>query len=589
MLAAPMVRAGPLPPSGGAEVRLGFGGVVKIGVPVPLDVLLSPLPHSGPAALVVDAPALGREAGRIVTSTTVPFQAVAGASQTVHATVVIRDPRRPLVMRVLIGGQEALQSAVPISPAQVGGRVLVALSDEHRGLAALHRLSERVAAVTGTASLLPRVWQEYLAIDLVVIRDLDEGLDAAQQEALRTWVLLGGRLLLIARPGARLPGAFTPLLPATWGAPRALGSLAGLAASDGSVFPSGPAAITALVPRPDARTVTLGGLPVLAAGGAGMGRVTVWGIDPWAPPFLEWSGRLRWWDDALGGEGPPRIDPEAIAEQLVVGTPLDPLVHMEVGGAILVYIGLVLGLLRWRPTLAGAGASLVLVPLVAGAFALLAGPTRARSATLTEVTILEPVNGMRLARSTTIAAVAVPYGGQYRITVPRGMVAQPLTPASDLGIELLEAGTVLTGAVRSGESPRPSFQAIGTASALVSASISSDGRRLAVDLGDLRAARAELRQRDRVFPLGDLPPGRSGIDLHPDGWVAAGADARALPESSARLRDGIFQGPAGGAILGGTTPVLVAELDRAAPVFALGGAGAPGQRLTILLMPLTRR
>ncbi len=588
MLAAPGARAGPLPGADGVEVRLGFGGVVKIGVPVPLDVLLPPLPQTGPAALVVDAPALGREAGRVVTATSVPFPAVAGAPQTVHASVAISDPRRPLVVRVLIDGREALRRVVPISPEQVAGRVLVALSDDQAGLASLRRLPGRVAAVSGTGSMLPRVWQEYLAVDLVVIRDLDVTLDPSQQEALRTWVLLGGRLLIIARPGVRIPAALEPLLPATWGEPRTVPSLAGLAPSDGNALPPGPATITALMPHPGARLVTVGGLPVMASGEAGMGRVIVWGIDPWLPPFLVWSGRLRWWDDALGGEGPPRIDPATLAEKLVIETPLDPLVHVEVGGAILLYVGLLLGLLRWRPTPAGAGWSLLLVLVGVGAFALLAEATRARSATLTEATILEPIDGMRIARSTTIAAVAVPYGGRYRITVPRGMVAQPITPASDLRIELSRAGTVLTGFLRSGEPPRP-FQAVGVVPVLASASISADGRQLVVDLGEARAYRAELRHHDRVFPLGALPSGRSVVDLHPDGWVAASADTRTLPEFSARLRNGIFQGPAGDAILGGTTPVLVAELDRAAPVFALGGAGAPGQRLTILLVPLARR
>ena len=563
--------------------------MIKIGVPVPLDVELPPAASTGPGELVADAPALGPKVGPVVTSTAVPFQAVAGASQIMHAPVVISDPRRPLVVRVVDNGREVFRRAVPISPGQVPGRLLVALSDDHAGLASLRRLAGRVGVAYVTGSMLPRRWQEYLAVDLVVIRDLDSPpLDPAQQEALRTWILLGGRLLLIARPGVRIPPTLEPMLPAALGETRTVPSLAALATSDGGQLPSGPATVTALVPHPAARRMTAGGLPLAASWDAGWGQVTVWGIDPWLPPFLAWSGRLRWWAEAIGNEGAPEVDPAAIADKLAIGTPLDPLVHALTGGAIILYVGLLLGLLRWRATPAGAGWSLLLVLVGLGGFSLLGEIARGRSATLTEATVLEPVGATRIARVTTSAAVVVPYGGRYRITVARDMVVQPITPSSDLRVELSRGGTVLTGVLRPGEPARP-FQAIGVAPILASAAISMDGRRLVVDLGGIRIHRAELRHRDRVYPLGDLPAGRSAADLRPDGWVAAGSEARTLPEFSARLRDAIFQGPSGGAILGGTTPVLVAELDRAAPVFTLGGAGAPGQRLTILLVPLERR
>src|ERR1700737_2453296 len=47
------------------DVRLGFDGIIKIGVPVPLEVVVPPLDLAGPAEFAVDAPALGPEAGRV--------------------------------------------------------------------------------------------------------------------------------------------------------------------------------------------------------------------------------------------------------------------------------------------------------------------------------------------------------------------------------------------------------------------------------------------------------------------------------------------------------------------------------------------
>ena len=580
--------AGAGPAADGAEVRLGFGGIVKIGVPAPLDVVLPPLGRTGPAELAADAAALGPEVGRVVTSTVVPFHAVAGAAQIVHAAVTINDPRRPLLIRVSVAGQEVLRRAVPISPERVAGRLLVALADDDVGLAALHRLPGRVEAVSIPAGALPRTWQEYSAVDLLVIRDLDPAaLDAAQQDALRTWVYLGGRLAVIVRPSSRVPSRLEPLLPATAGDARTLRGLPALTAAYGGLLPPGPLTVTALVPRSGARRVTQGALTIMASWVAGKGRVIVLGIDPLRPPLLAWSGRLRLWDEALGKEAVPVVDPAVVAELLPVGTPLDPLAHAEVGGGIVLYIALLLGLLRWRPTLAGAAGSLVLVALAVGAFALLAGAMRARSATLVQVTILEPVAAAQAARATTVGVVAVPYGGRYRVLAARGMIAQPITPSSSLRIELARDRTELTGILRLGEPARP-FEAIGLVPVPISASLSADGRHLMADLGSLRARHVELRRHNRIYRVGDLASGRSVTEIRPDGWSSVTEGGRTVSELSQHVRDAIFQGPAAGAILSGTTPVLVGEIEQVAPVFTLGGAATPGQRLTILLVPLER-
>jgi hypothetical protein len=314
----------------------------------------------------------------------------------------------------------------------------------------------------------------------------------------------------------------------------------------------------------------------------------MWGVDPWQPRFLEWQGRLRWWNDALGAETTSLVDPAAVAEKLVVGTPLDPLVHAEVGAAIVLYLAVLLGVWRWRPTLAGAAASLVIAGVGLGGFTLLARTTRDRSATLTQVTVLEPVDAVGEARATTIAAVAVPYGGRYRAAVPPGMVAQPITPSSNLIIVLSRSGTELSGVLRSGEPPRP-FEAVGALAIPVSIALSGGGHQLSADLGNMRALHVELRERDRLYPVGDLPSGRSVTEIRPDGWIATSAAGRAASELSQQLREAIFQGPSAGAILSEATLVLVGELEQTAPIFTLAGAATPGQHLTMLLVPLEQR
>jgi hypothetical protein len=589
------------------DVRLGFGGIVKIGVPLPLEVVLPPVPVSGPAEMVIDAPALGPQAGQVVTTTAVPFESVAGTVRVIGAPVVISDPRRPLKIRVMVHGQQVLGTSVAVPPERVGGRVVVALSDDRTGLAALHRLPGRVAVAYVAAEGLPRRWQEYAAVDLLVIRDLDPAaLDVAQQEALLRWVRVGGRLLLIARPAAApesaetaaspggrapvFPAYLDPLLPADIGPIRAVPSAAGLAAQYGGTVPSGPLTVATLLPRAGAGHVDLSGVPVIASAGPGTGAgvVIIWGFDPWRPPLIEWSGRLRLWEEALGREPAPRLDVEGLAEHLAAGTPLDPAVHAQVTSAILLYIALLLGLRRWKPTVAGAAGALLIVLGALGAFPVLAEIVRDRSATLAQVTIIEPV-GAGSARATTVAAVAVPYGGRYRVTAaPAEMLAEPLTLASDLRVVLGRTGSELTGVLRSGDPPRP-FLAVGAIPLSASAVLSRDGRSLAVDLGALRASHVGLRWGDRFYPLADLPAGRTVRELRPDGWTAVAAGGRSSSEWSARVADVIFQGSGADAILKGATPVLAGELDGVAPVFTLGGARAPGHRLTVLLVPLERR
>lgn len=573
---------------GAAEVRVGFDGLVKIGVPVPLEIVLPPLPLTGRALLIVDAPALGPAVGPVVTSTTVPFETVADAARAFELPVIIRDPRRPLTVRVRVQDREALRAAVPISPPQVSGRIVVVISDEPAGISAFRRLPGRVAAAYLPGARLPRRWQEYAAADLVVVRDLDAGsVDDAQRDALLTWVRLGGHLLVVARPSARVPAFLAPVLPGALGEARTVTSLAPLAARYGGAFPEGRYRVTEIVPRAGVRRVSVEGVPVIASGAAGTGQAAMWGFDPWDAAFAEWDGRLKLWEETLGEEVVPAIDPEAIGDRLVVDTWLDPGVHAAIAGAILLYVLAVLVFLRRRATIAGVLGSLAVALAGIGGFAALAGIAHDRSTVLTQATVLEASSGTGLARATAVAAVAVPYGGRFRIAVPRKMVAGPVTSASDLGITLGSAGTVLAGAMRPAEAARV-LQAIGAVPFPGSGWMSADGRHLTVDLGSARARQVQLRWRGRIYPVGDLPAGRSAPPLDPGQWADA-ADARTLPDVEGAVLAGIFQPPSGDAILGTTTPVLVGELDGSAPVFTIEGAGTPGPHMTFLLMPLDLR
>ena len=178
---------------------------------------------------------------------------------------------------------------------------MVTLSDEHAGLESLSRLEERVVPVYADADALPHRWQEYGAVDLLVIRDLDPArLDDEQRDALATWVRLGGRLVVIVRQGVPAPAFLDDILPADAEDVRSLTVAGGAAASPDAAWPPGPYTVTTLAPRPGAAVMRLGGIPVIASATVGLGWVAVWGVDPWQPPLAGWAGRQALWVGALG-------------------------------------------------------------------------------------------------------------------------------------------------------------------------------------------------------------------------------------------------------------------------------------------------
>jgi len=584
---AARARAAPAVTPQTLEVRLGFDGVLKAGVPVPLEVTVPPLPDGGPAELSVDAPALGPQAGAVVTSTVVPFQAIAGAARAFQVPVVIADLRRPLTIRVVIAGREVLRRNLLIDPAEVGGRVVVAVSGRRAGLEVLHHLSGRTVVAYIADRMLPRLWQEYAALDLLVIRDLDEGnLEEAQRRALLTWVRLGGRVLVIPRDGHPLPPFLQPVLPAALGEPRRISSLAGLTARYGAPFPPGPYAVATLTPRPGAAEVRSDTLPLIAAAPVGWGRVTVLAFDPFAPPYQTWAGRVGFWKEMLGPPASPRVNVEEVAGRFPQRTPLDPTAHAAVGAAILGYVSVLFLLQRWWRSTAGAVTGLAIAGLGIAVFAFLAYDVRTRSITLSQVTFLEQAPGASVAQVTAVAVVAVPYGGGYRVAARPGLLAGPVGPTGNVRVTLASQGMLFAGRLSPQGSLR-AFWAVGAVPMAATGWLAADGRRITVDLGSDRLHRAELRSQGRVYFLGEFPPGRSTreIPAEPAGLPPAegGQDA---------VRGWLFRPPGGESadvIMERTMPMLVGEFERATPAFTLQGVGGPGQRLTILLVPLARQ
>ncbi len=560
------------------SVRLGFGGALRVGVPVPLTVVVPPLPYAGQARIEVDAPVLGRTRGETATTTMVPFTAVPGVRRTFEIPVQIGNIRRLVEVRVSIGGREQLRQAVAVDPQKVGGRLAIEISDTSSGLAPLAGLPERVVTAYVGPEALPRRWQEYAAIDLLVARDLDPArLDDAQRDALAMWVRLGGRLVVIAPPGAPALDALDDILPASVGTPSVVPSEPSPPA--GASLPPGPYPVDALRLHPGASAVRAGGIPVIAEASAGAGWVEMWGFDPGAPPLARWAGRAALWQAALGPAGISPVQIDAAAGQLPASPAIDPLVHAEVGGAVLAYLAALYLIGRRGLTRARVLSACAAVALAVVVFWRLAGDVRARSTSVVEATFLEQASDTGIARAITVGTVAVPYGGHYAVRVPVGSVVTPVTASGALRIVVTDEATVLDGALENGEAR--AFAATAAVPSSARADLSPDGRVLRVSLGG-PAHRAELHWGNRWYWIGDVGPA-STITLDPKGWGSGGG------ETTSHDRSWVFVGPSDDAIISPTTPMLVGEIQPAAPAFQLVDGGGLDRRPTILLLPVGRR
>ena len=578
-LAAVLLTVGPAAAQDAVlDVRIGFAGAVRVGVPVPVRIALSSLPVGGRATLVIDAPGMGPQEGPVVETTVVPFEAVAGTLQSFDVPVVLSNIRRPVTVRVAVSGREIVRRSVAIAPSLVGGRVVVALSDEHAGLESLSDLDRRVVSVYVDADGLPHRWQEYSAVDLVILRDLDPGrLDNEQREALTTWVRLGGRLMTVARPGVEVGAFLDRLLPSDAGGVRTLsvGSAPGPA---DAAWPPGRYAARVLAPRPGAAVVRLGGVPVIAKSRVGSGWSEEWGVDPWQPPLAAWPGRRALLVEALGQPAHPLVNIDAVADVLPAGTPIGPGIHALTGGAIVAYLGVLYLIARRVPARWRTFASIGVVVIGAGAFWWLADAVRGRSTSVAQVTFFEPAPGMDVSRALTVGVVSVPYGGSYRAhAVPEDVVG-PVAASGDLRTTVTDAGTMLEGTLPP-QGQNRAFQALAAVQLSARAEMDPDGRTLTVDVGPERVRRAELRWRDRTYWLGDVAPGVSTRTLNPSAWIPLSDIDSSLPG-----RSWIFLGPTGDAIMKPTTPVLVGEIPHTVPVFGLMDGGTVNDRPAILLL-----
>lgn len=414
------VSAAPVPPR--LEVFAGYAGWIAPGVWVPLAVGITTSEALDGMLLVRVA-----EASRSAPVTTYQHRLRLGAvsRERIQFDVLIRDPRQPLLVTVQSGGREVARREVMLGSGRVAEGVVAALTRDAAGLEFLATLQRGLRPAYIQEADLPVRWQEYASLELVVIRDLDERrVLPAQRQALREWVLQGGRLLVTGVERTALPRAswLEELLPAV-PTGRTREASAGL-------FPGLPHAvmIAVVTPKPGASYRPLAGGPLAVQWPRGRGTVVLWTFDAFSPALRAWSGLPPLWRDLLDVPPVPAIASRDLAGVLPTTQPLPSSAQIILAALSVLYILSIRVALRRLGAVRAGWVGITVVSLVFGAmlygFSLTA---RSASTSITQASIVEAIPDADIARVTTFASLISPYGGPFTLGAPADAFAQPLT------------------------------------------------------------------------------------------------------------------------------------------------------------------
>ncbi len=125
-------------------------------------------------------------------------------------------------------------SNLTIHPLGDGDRLILVISDPSDGFNFLNDLHTPYGGMTYVAQMRPEQIPGYTpalnSVDVIIFNNIDTlALSAVQRDAIRVWVLGGGRLVLSGGPGARLTlGGFEDFAPARVGQSLQRGTVAGL-------------------------------------------------------------------------------------------------------------------------------------------------------------------------------------------------------------------------------------------------------------------------------------------------------------------------------------------------------------------------
>ena len=379
---APPVTLAQRPPAAVIELAaVGFDGRTRPGVWTPVWVDITAGASDIDGVVVIEAPV---PSGQPVVGFGAPVRAAAGARVRVFVPAIFFDARRPGTVHLEAGGRRL--ASLPVPRLRTADEIVVVLSSEPLGAEVAAARIGRLDVAYVAPDTLPRAWQAYESVRLLVVRNLDERrLDDEQRTALRHWLVSGGRVLIMP-------------------------------AGDDVRHLDGP---------------TLGPLRLAGPQGlSGRGRVIQWTRDAADPGLRGDPGQARLWDNVLATS--PRAPAPAVDAAVPAGRAVPIRTHVIIGTLVLLYVLAIRRTSRWL-------ASLRAVPLVA--MLALAAATTAGAAGLAAVarrdasgavsaTAIEVVPGIEHGVLYLAGRTVSSHGGPFVMSGPRGLLLRPGPPAS---------------------------------------------------------------------------------------------------------------------------------------------------------------
>lgn len=303
-------------------LRVGFDGTVKSGCWVPLAVDIVSENFSGGTQLQISTP----DSDGNMTSLFVPNIPIeAGQTRTIRHFVklsqdgaaielTLHGPSGSLARRTFeLAALEDVVFDPPGSILVVGVGRVSGLGEEEGPDPDPDDFQSNVAWISKVEEL-PRQWFAYEAATSVVLALGDsKALSRMQEdnkEALRSWVRLGGRLVVsVGSDWQTISKSFlAEMLPATLTGIETVGPLdPRIAAIDkiagdrnpGLKIDAAGVPLVTLVPKGDRPDSKVDQSEVVVTGSYGFGQVTLLGIDVETRPFRQWEGKREFWSTLL--------------------------------------------------------------------------------------------------------------------------------------------------------------------------------------------------------------------------------------------------------------------------------------------------
>lgn len=408
--------------------RAGYGGVYRVNEWFPLTIDLRNDGADLQGELEWSLPSSND--GTVMRS---PIDLPRGSQKRVQVALLSRTFSRNAYIRIIVNGQHVAQQNVPIEPIEVDKYLMVVISSDPTLLNVVTNLQLPPAPSTTVQHMrldeLPEQAAVFRSVNTLVLHDIDTAqLSAQQRNTLRSWVGLGGQLIVSGGVQGQLSAAgVADMLPATLRGSLHDASIEKLLALGNSALPSGAqrASLSDLEAQPGARDVIGDGLIWERQLGAGTTLVTAFDLGL----LRGWPDETRLWEKLLHAHAQfiPTLEISNPSYDLIRSALQLPGLNLPPTGYLVVFLFLYILLigplnylvLRQMKRLEWAWISIpILVALMVTGLYIFGLSIRGGQPNLSQVSIVQMSEGEQKAQLSAFIGLFSPFRTTYTIGLP---------------------------------------------------------------------------------------------------------------------------------------------------------------------------